>query len=142
MNDHLGFLTRALGLLLAIASAAFNAASAPESGEELDALFGPAARSDAAPARADQYEPDTGALERAISQAEKVRDNVMDTIKAGSITPSTKAELERTEKAAEGRDLELESVRRHRPAPVLRRARIVAKLRRQAERRSGDSRSP
>jgi site-specific DNA recombinase len=52
-------------------------------------------------ARVRQSQPDGARVRKALADAEQVRDNVLKAIRAGIITPSTKAELERAERAVE-----------------------------------------
>jgi site-specific DNA recombinase len=68
-------------------------------------------------------EPDTQAPRRKLSEAEKVRDNVMAAIRLGIITPSTKAELEAAERAIEEAKHELEAMLAYQPTQVLPRLR-------------------
>lgn len=75
--------------------------------------------------------PDAPARE--LAEAEKVRENIMAALRAGIITPSTKAELEQAEARVEVAKVALASVRHLEPATFLPRARevwrdIVSKL--------------
>ena len=70
-----------------------------------------------------QGAPDATSAERALRDAERVRDNVMTAIRAGIITPSTRAELVTAERAVERAKSELDATRAYQPAQILPRAR-------------------
>lgn len=70
-----------------------------------------------------QAAPDDSQLRRRMADAQRVRDNVLAAIRAGIITPSTKAELERSEADATALQAELAAAARFQPAHVLPRAR-------------------
>lgn len=70
MKNCFGALQGGLGWLLAIALAHGTSASAQESGDELDTLFGPAARSESGPAPQDDQAQDAQAAEPADDRAQ------------------------------------------------------------------------
>ncbi|KAF1698033.1 preprotein translocase subunit TatB [Pseudoxanthomonas jiangsuensis] len=69
--------------------------------------------------------PDDTAIRRRLADAQRVRDNVMQAIRAGIITPGTRAELERAEAEVATLQAELDAAKRYEPAHVLPRAREV-----------------
>ncbi|MBD9368813.1 recombinase family protein [Xanthomonas sp. XNM01] len=69
--------------------------------------------------------PDTTVYQRRLEDAQRVRENIMAAIRAGIITTSTKAELERAEGDVATLTAELDAARRFQPAHVLPRAREV-----------------
>ena len=80
-----------------------------------------------------QAAPDTDAARRALAKAERERDNIIKAIRAGIITASTKAELERAEADVRNAADDMQALERFQPAQVLPRARetwrrIVADL--------------
>jgi site-specific DNA recombinase len=77
--------------------------------------------------------PDTTTIERKLAAARKAQANVMAAIRAGIITPSTKAELLSAEAEITAAERELAAARSHQPSQVMPRARerwhsIVARL--------------
>ena len=72
-----------------------------------------------------QAAPDECATRRRLAEAQRVHDNVMAAIRAGIITPSTRAELERSEADITALQAELAAAKRYEPAHVLPRAREV-----------------
>ena len=69
------------------------------------------------------YAPDTGSLVKRLQDAERVRENVMAAIRAGIITPSTKAELERAEAAVTAAAEGLAASKRFIPSTIVPRLR-------------------
>ena len=69
------------------------------------------------------HAPDTTSLAKRLQEAERVRENVMAAIRAGIITPSTKAELERAEAAAAAAAQELAAAKRFTPSTIVPRLR-------------------
>ncbi len=74
-----------------------------------------------------QAAPDDTVVCRRLADAQRVRDNVMQAIRAGIITPGTRAELERAEADVVALQAELDAAKRYEPAHVLPRAREVWK---------------
>ncbi|MFC4727100.1 recombinase family protein [Coralloluteibacterium thermophilus] len=74
-------------------------------------------------ARLRKAAPDESAARRRLAEAERVRENIMAAIRAGIITPSTKAELERAEDDVRAATAEIEAVRNFRPATLVPRLR-------------------
>lgn len=74
-----------------------------------------------------QAAPDDSAIRRRLADAQRVRENVMQAIRAGIITPSTRIELERAEGEVAALQAELDAAKRYEPAQVLPRAREVWK---------------
>lgn len=72
-----------------------------------------------------QHAPDTGALQRKLAQLEREHANVMAAIRAGIITPSTKAELEGLETAVAHARRAVADASQLQPAKILPRAREV-----------------
>jgi hypothetical protein len=77
--------------------------------------------------------PDETATRKRLAAAERERDNIMAAIRAGIITPTTKAEMQRAEAAVTTARADLDALRQYQPAQVLPRARerwhaIVADL--------------
>ncbi len=77
--------------------------------------------------------PDTEATKRRLAEAEKVHANVMAAIRAGIVTPSTRAELVRAEGEVEAARADLAALKSFQPAQILPRARetwrrLVAEL--------------
>lgn len=70
-----------------------------------------------------QAAPDLEIVRRKLTDAEKVRDNVMAAIRAGIITASTKAELVTAEAAIVATQRELEEAKAYQPAQLLPRVR-------------------
>lgn len=70
-------------------------------------------------------QPDPSEARKVIAQAEKERDNILAAIRAGIVTPSTKAELERAEHQIEEARRELDKVLAFEPAQMLPRAREI-----------------
>jgi len=80
-----------------------------------------------------QSAPDTGAAERELNAARKVHGNLMTAIRAGIITPSTKAELLAAEAEISAAERALAEAKSHQPSQVIPRARerwhsIVARI--------------
>jgi hypothetical protein len=80
-----------------------------------------------------QAKPDPSAARRQVSEAKKELDNLMTAIKAGIITPTTKAALEEAEQNMSVAQEELRSIERFEPTKMLPRAKeiyrdMVAKL--------------
>lgn len=73
----------------------------------------------------DEAAPDTRGAEKALQQAAKERDNIMAAIRAGIITPTTKAELQAAEAAIAAKEAELDDARAWQPAQMLPRAREI-----------------
>lgn len=69
--------------------------------------------------------PDLDGLKKALATSEKERDNVMAAIRAGIITPTTKADMLRAEAGVSAAQGELERMRNSQPAQMLPRAREV-----------------
>ncbi len=69
--------------------------------------------------------PDAGALQREVDRLEREHGNVLAAIRAGIITPSTKAELERLEAAVVEARRAVEAAGQLQPAKILPRAREV-----------------
>ena len=67
--------------------------------------------------------PDLDGLKKQLASAERERDNVMAAIRAGIITPTTKADMIRAEGAVSTALVELERMRTFQPAQLLPRAR-------------------
>lgn len=66
-----------------------------------------------------RQQPDTRAPQQRLAAAERVRENLMAALRAGIITPGTKAELERAEAEVESARAELERSRTAAPARLL-----------------------
>lgn len=71
--------------------------------------------------------PDTSAAQRNMAKAHRERDNIMAAIRAGIITPTTKAELNRAETAAAAAQSELDAAMEWQPAQFLPRAKEIWK---------------
>ena len=67
--------------------------------------------------------PNTAALERALADATRERDNILRAIRAGIITPSVKADLAAAEASMASAQRALDDAMRYRPAAILPRAR-------------------
>ena len=72
-------------------------------------------------------QPDTGAHQQRLAKAERERDNIMAAIRDGILTPSTKADLERAERAIEDCGAALVQAKAFQPSQILPRAREVWK---------------
>lgn len=70
-----------------------------------------------------EHAPDTSSLVKRLQEAERVRENVMAAIRAGIITPSTKAELEWAEAAAMAAAQDLAAAKRFTPSTIVPRLR-------------------
>ena len=70
-----------------------------------------------------QATPDTTAITRRLADATRVRDNVMTAIRAGIITPSTKAELTRAEADIANAQQDLTAAKAYQPAVMIPRLR-------------------
>ena len=70
-----------------------------------------------------QHEPDTGALGRRLQDALRVRENVMAAIRAGIITPTTKAEMHKAESDVSDAEGALAAAKAYQPAKVMPRLR-------------------
>ena len=80
-----------------------------------------------------QAKPDPSSAKRKLSDAQKELDNLMAAIKAGIVTPTTKAALEEAERSIAAAQEELKAIERYEPTQMLPRAReiyrdMVAKL--------------
>jgi hypothetical protein len=80
-----------------------------------------------------QAKPDASAARRQLADAQKELDNLMAAIKAGIITPTTKAALQDAEQKVAAAQNELKAIERYEPTQMLPRAReiyrdMVAKL--------------
>ncbi|MGF7229718.1 MAG: recombinase family protein [Candidatus Saccharibacteria bacterium] len=78
-------------------------------------------------------QPDTDAMQRRLANADRVKDNILAALRAGIITPSTRAELLDAESAVASAQAELVAARAQQPAQVIPRLRerwraIVADL--------------
>ena len=69
--------------------------------------------------------PDPTQARRALAQARKEADNIMNAIRAGIVTPGTKAALEAAEAGVTAATEALETIERFEPSKVLPRAREV-----------------
>ncbi len=74
-------------------------------------------------ARLKRSAPDTAAAQRRLTDATRLHENVMAAIRAGIITPSTKAELMKAEGAIATAQQQLASIKATQPATILPRAR-------------------
>lgn len=77
--------------------------------------------------------PDTGMVERALRDAERTRENILAALRAGIITPSTRAELITAEHAVDAAKRALRGAQAYQPSQILPRARetwrrLVAQL--------------
>jgi DNA invertase Pin-like site-specific DNA recombinase len=72
-----------------------------------------------------RHAPNVDALKRRLAEAERERGNVLVAIRAGIITPSTKAELERLEREAIDAQRAVAAGEQQQPAKILPRAREV-----------------
>lgn len=70
-----------------------------------------------------QAAPDVGAAERRLAAAERVRENLLAALRAGIITPSTRAELLAAEAAVEAAKQEIVEIKAYQPTQILPRAR-------------------
>jgi site-specific DNA recombinase len=77
----------------------------------------------AAAAHLKRAAPDLDALKKQLASSERERDNVMAAIRAGIITPTTKADMVRAEGAVTAAQAELQRMRAFQPAQMLPRAR-------------------
>lgn len=67
--------------------------------------------------------PDADAAKRRLADAQRVQQNIMTALRAGIITPSTKAELVAAERDVETANADLRALRTIRPAQIMPRAR-------------------